>query len=268
MPSLLGFDADDARVICPNGRSDGDGNISRDPAHHSRPFLCPLQASPPFATRPRHASATCPRAPVSGGSHLWTAAGGAADARRHAPAPSRALGRGGRATMSPWSARRPGLLRSSQAASGPAPRGPGGRTTRAHGACPGSALTIRRLRPGGPASPAGERGPLAPGGSAVPHATREPAPVETAGTGRVLRASPQRRRGSPLGERRQAMTCARVITRNSSGRSIPTKAVKSVMSSRYASRVLALGMLANHSSSGGTSERPWNSRAVNARDPE
>ena len=51
---------------------------------------------------PRHASATCPRAPVSGGPRLWTARG-AEDACRHAPAraPSRAPGSGGRATTPP-----------------------------------------------------------------------------------------------------------------------------------------------------------------------
>jgi hypothetical protein len=56
-------------------------------------------------------------------------------------------------------------------------------------------------------------------GSAVPPTPREPAPVETAGTGRVPRVSPQRRRGSPLGERRQA--CLRQRRGAGRGRAAP-----------------------------------------------
>ena len=132
-----------------------------------------------------------------------------------------APGSGGRATTRPLerltprpAAEQPGRLRPRAAWAG--------------WASAASPLRLPRPRPdttvawaGGPASPAGERGPH-------PHASawqrqpprrvggagakgvggapryREAAPVETAGTGRVRRVSPQRRRGSPLGERRQA----------------------------------------------------------------
>jgi hypothetical protein len=93
-----------------------------------------------------------------------------------------------------------------RAPTAPAPASPGH-----HGGSGLAAPRARQARVGrtptrqrGSASPPGWWGAPAPGGSAVPHTPREPAPVETAGTGRVPRVSPQRRRGSPRGERRQA----------------------------------------------------------------
>jgi hypothetical protein len=149
---------------------------------------------------------------------------GAEGARRQtlARAPSRAPGRGGRATTSLLerltprpAAEQPGRLRPRAAWAGwasaasprrlPRPRpdttaASAGGPARARQASVGRTPTRQR----GSASPPGLWGAPAPGGSVVPHDAREPAPVEPAGTGRVRRASPQRRRGSPLGERRQA----------------------------------------------------------------
>ena len=64
---------------------------------------------------------------------------------------------------------------------------------------------------------------------------------------------------------RQAMTCDRVTIRNSPGCLIPVKPMKSCSAFSYARRVLLLSMLANHSSSDGTSVKPWNRSAVSSR---
>jgi hypothetical protein len=69
----------------------------------------------------------------------------------------------------------------------------------------------------------------------------------------------------PVRSSRQAITWARVTVRNSSGRFMPVKNMKSSIAALYARRVLALVMLANHSISGGTSASFWNSAAVRSR---
>src|SRR6266853_5907645 len=64
---------------------------------------------------------------------------------------------------------------------------------------------------------------------------------------------------------RQAMRCARVTTRNTSGLVIRAKRMKSLRSFWYARRVCGFVMLANHSITGGTSARSKNSFAESAR---
>jgi hypothetical protein len=64
---------------------------------------------------------------------------------------------------------------------------------------------------------------------------------------------------------RQAMTWARTTDRNSSGFWMPVNCMKSWMSIRYAFRVRGLMMLANHSTSGGTSAKSANSTALRTR---
>src|SRR5882672_7774207 len=64
---------------------------------------------------------------------------------------------------------------------------------------------------------------------------------------------------------RQAMRCARVTTRNTSGLVMRANRMKSLRSFWYARRVWGLVMLANHSISGGTSARSKNSFAESAR---
>ena len=154
---------------------------------------------------------TSPR-PVSGGPRLWTAARGAEDARRHAPAraPSRAPGSSGRATTSPLelltprpAAEQPGRLRPRAAWAGWASAASPQRLPRPR-------LDTTAARPGGPASPGphpqAERGSAfpglwgapAPGGSAVPLRHRAARPVETAGSGMVLAAPAPSAAGGPL----------------------------------------------------------------------
>src|SRR6266705_1263117 len=64
---------------------------------------------------------------------------------------------------------------------------------------------------------------------------------------------------------RQAIKCAWVTTRNTSGFEMRAKRIKSLRSFWYARRVCGLVMLANHSISGGTSARSKNSFALSAR---
>ena len=64
---------------------------------------------------------------------------------------------------------------------------------------------------------------------------------------------------------RQAMTCDRVTSLNLPGWLMPMNPTKSCSAFSYARRVLLLLMLANHSSSGGTSARPWKRAAVSSR---
>src|SRR5262249_6258239 len=64
---------------------------------------------------------------------------------------------------------------------------------------------------------------------------------------------------------RQAIRCARVTTRNTSGLLMRANRMKSLRSLWYAGRVCGFVMFANHSISGGTSARSKNSFALKAR---
>src|SRR5438094_1038307 len=64
---------------------------------------------------------------------------------------------------------------------------------------------------------------------------------------------------------RQAIKCARVTTRNTSGFEMRAKRIKSLRSFWYARRVCGFVIFANHSISGGTSARSRNSFAESAR---
>src|SRR5713101_4211692 len=64
---------------------------------------------------------------------------------------------------------------------------------------------------------------------------------------------------------RQAIKCARVTIRNTSGCEMRANRMKSFRSFWYARRVCGFVMLANHSISGGTSARSKNSFALKAR---
>src|SRR3989441_8283632 len=64
---------------------------------------------------------------------------------------------------------------------------------------------------------------------------------------------------------RQAIKCARVTTRNTSGFEMRAKRMKSLRSFWYARRVCGFVMFANHSISGGTSAKSKNSFAESAR---
>src|SRR2546423_2722029 len=69
----------------------------------------------------------------------------------------------------------------------------------------------------------------------------------------------------PSNSLRQAIKCARVTMRNTSGFEMRANRMKSLRSFWYARRVCGFVMLANHSISGGTSAKSRNSLAESAR---